>query len=58
MALAGVSLVLLGFVGMISMRKDAHSMRTLYLSGAVIVGLLSWAFISQVRTSLVPFAWC
>lgn len=35
---------------MVSMKKDAHSMRTLYLSGAVVVGLLSWAFVSQVRS--------
>ena len=46
---AGILLMGVGGVGVLTVRKEAAGMKTLYLSGAVVASLLAWSFVHQVR---------
>lgn len=53
LARAGVGMLLMGAVSVLAMKRDAASLKTFSLASAVIVGLLSWSFVTQVSQSLL-----
>lgn len=45
---AGVGMLLMGVASVLAMKRDAPSLKTFSLAAAVLVGLLSWSFVTQV----------
>ena len=42
-------MLVMGVASVLAMKRDAPSLKTFTLAAAVLVGLLSWSFVTQVR---------
>lgn len=51
-ACVGVGMLLMGVASVLAMKRDAPSLKTFSLAAAVLVGLLSWSFVTQVSTDI------
>jgi len=49
-------MLLMGLFSVLAMKRDAPSLKTFNLAAAVVVGLLSWSFVTQVRFITAPWA--